>query len=172
MQLLRRSGQKAWVVAVIVSLCAVSLVSCRKSADPSNLGTFRMGEKIQIPGGLVYTVLEAQWKPSLTESGGGRPPKDRYLFVRVSVTNSGGSMQGIPPFQIKNTSKQNFMELTENMEDVSQYLGVMRMVQPAQTEQGYVVFDAPIAAYKLHISDGGEPGSEKFAVVDLPVMLE
>lgn len=130
-----------------------------------------MGEKIQL-GGMTYTVLETQWKPALTDAATGRPPKNRYLFVRVSATNGGGTTTGMPAFSIVNAKDESFSEMTEGVQDVPDYLGVLRTVQPAQTEQGWVIFDAPVGAYKLMISDSGEPGSEKYARVDLPVSLE
>ncbi|MDZ4801115.1 MAG: DUF4352 domain-containing protein [Bryobacteraceae bacterium] len=130
-----------------------------------------MGERVQM-GTMVYTVLEVQWRPGLNDAGSGRPPKHRYAFVRLSVTNSGGSVAGIPGFTLIGVKDERFMETTEGLEDVPNHLGVLRMIQPAQTEQGVVIFDAPIAAYKFMISDGGEPGSEKFSRVELPVSLE
>ena len=47
-----------------------------------------MGERVQV-GPLVYQVLESDWRSEL--GSGGRTPKDRYLFVKVSITNSSGS---------------------------------------------------------------------------------
>lgn len=152
-------------------LCTLAVAGCGKKADTSSIGTFRMGERVQI-GSMVYTILEAQYKPALNDSGTGKPPKNRYLFVRVSVTNSGGSVAGVPPFTLEGPKKETYQEVTEGVAEVPNYLGVFRMVQPAQTEQGHIIFDVPMAAYKLLISDGGEPGSEKYARVDLPVSLE
>ena len=34
------------------------------------------------------------------------------------------------------------------------------------------MFDAPLAAYKLEITDGGETGSEKLAHVDVPLTID
>lgn len=156
--------------AVLLILCGLT-AGCGKTGNPDILGTFRMGEKVQM-GPLVYTILEAQWKTALTDAGEGRPPKNRYLFVRASVTNGGGTAQPIPAFELRGSNAQTFREVTEGLTDVPQWLGVLRTVQPAQTEQGYVIFDAPMAAYRLAISDGGEPGSEKHALVEMPVQLD
>jgi hypothetical protein len=121
---------------------------------------------------MVYTVLEAHYRPALTDSGTGKPPKDRYLFVRLSATNSGGNVATVPPFTLLGPNKEQYQEVTEGLEEVPNHMGVLRMIQPAETDQGYVIFDVPIAAYKLMISDGAEPGAERFAQVDLPVNLE
>lgn len=159
------------ILAAVTVLVALAAGSCGKKVDTSVMGTFRMGERVQV-GPMVYTVLEAQYRPGLTDNGTGKPPKNRYLFIKLSATNSGGNMTGIPPFTLVGPKQEQYEEVTEGVDQVSNYLGVLRMVQPAQTEQGYIIFDVPVAAYKLMISDGGEPGQEKFASVDLPVNLE
>ena len=50
-------------------------------------------------------------------------------------------------------------------------MGLLRNVAASQTEQGWIVFDAPVAAYKLVLEEG-EVGEEKTAHVDIPVHLE
>lgn len=171
MQFVRLLGFRFGILAAAVSFSCLLLTGCKKQSDLSVLGTFRMGEKVQV-GPLTYTVLEAQWKPSLNESGSGRPPKNRYLFVKVTATNSGAKAETLPTFQLIGDNSEPRQEVTEGVQDVPNWFGVLRRVQPAQTEQGYAVFDAPIAAYKLVISDGGEVGAEKFAHVELPVQLD
>src|SRR4051794_5661830 len=99
MQSLCSVRARAALLLAAAGVCVLSASSCSKSSDPSILGTFRMGEKIQM-GGISYTILETQWKPALTDSGAGRPPKDRYLFVRISATNGGGAVANIPAFTI------------------------------------------------------------------------
>lgn len=128
-----------------------------------------MGEKVQA-GPLIYTALESDWRESLGE--GGRAPKQRFLFIRVSITNSGGQPVSVPGLTLLGAGDQEFTEVTENMENVRNWLGLLRTVQPGGTEQGYVVFDAPLAAYKLKVSDAGEVGSERTALIDIPVQLD
>ena len=50
--------------------------------------------------------------------------------------------------------------MTEGVESVPKWLGVLRNLSAVQTEQGVVVFDVPLGAYKLQVQDGGEIGSE------------
>lgn len=129
-----------------------------------------MGERVQAPP-IVYNVLEAEWKPEL--GPGGRAPKHRFLFVRVSATNSGGQTVSIPPFQLESKDGQTtYQEETDKMDAVRNWLGMIRSVEPAQTETGYVVFDVPIGPYKLLMYDGGEPEKERYAIVEIPVILE
>jgi hypothetical protein len=126
-----------------------------------------MGEKVQT-GALVYQVLEAEWRNEL--GNGGRSPKDRYLFIRLSVTNSSGTTVAAPALTIEGAGK-TYSEVVENTEKVDNWMGLLRNVAASQTEQGWIVFDAPMAAYKL-ILEEGEVGQEKTAHVDIPVHLE
>ncbi|MBC8168046.1 MAG: DUF4352 domain-containing protein [Bryobacteraceae bacterium] len=171
MQFESHPWMKSTFFLTALALCTASLVGCGKQIDPSMIGTFRMGEKVQV-GALTYTILEAEWKTALVEGGGGPTPQNRYMLVRISVTNGGGTVAAIPSFQLQGANRAIYTELTQGLQDLPNWLGVLRSVSPAQTEQGYVVFDAPLGAYKLAISDGGEVGSEKFAYVDMPVQLE
>lgn len=149
-------------------LCLTLVAGCRKAADTSLIGTFRMGEKVQA-GPLEYQVVETDWRGEL--GNGGRTPKDRYLFVKVSVTNLSASGVSAPGFSLQGPGTTH-AEINEDMDKVDNWLGLLRNLNPKQTEQGWIVFDVPMAAYKLVIPDGGEVGSEKFAHVDIPVHLE
>jgi hypothetical protein len=128
-----------------------------------------MGERVQI-GPAIYNVLEAEWKPALTE--GGRAPRHRFLFLRVSITNSGGSPVHVPAFELQAANGTRYQEMSQNMEGVRDWLGILRSVQPANTDRGYVVFDAPIAAYKLIIPANSDLENEKYAIVEIPVQFE
>jgi hypothetical protein len=152
------------VLAALLVLCG-----CSRGKDASHIGTFRMGERVQA-GPLIYTVLEADWKTQL--DGNGRAPKNRFLFLRVSITNSAKSKVSPPAFTLQGTDGKTFEEVTEGLEGVTNWLNIFRTVEPAQTQTGWVIFDAPVAAYKLVMSDAGEIGSEKHAYVDIPVELD
>jgi hypothetical protein len=154
--------------AILLLSCIAMTAGCRKSTDASFVGTFRMGERVQV-GPLVYQVLESDWRNEL--GAGGRIPRDRYLFVKVSITNSSGTAVSVPGFTIEGNGK-SFGEITEEMDKVDNWFGLLRNIEGSQTEQGWVVFDAPMAAYKLVATDGGDVGAEKYAHVDIPVHLE
>ena len=128
-----------------------------------------MGERVQT-GPLIYNVLEAQWKPTLSE--GGRAPQNRYLVVKLSITNSGGQTVSLPTYELVATSGASTPEVTEGVAQLPNWLGMIRSVAPATTLQGNIVFDVPMAAYKLVVTDGGEVGSEKQAHIEIPVQLE
>jgi hypothetical protein len=169
MQFAYRLGKNVCLAAAL-AVGVLLTAGCGAKTDSPLLGTFRMGEKVQA-GPLTYTVLEAHSRPALSDTALGNPPQNRYLFVKVSITNSGNRATPVPAFELVG-NQQTYHEVTEGLQDVPDALGVLRSVQPAQTEQGSVIFDAPVGAYKFAISDGGEPGSEKYAHVDIPVQLE
>ena len=50
--------------------------------------------------------------------------------------------------------------------NVPRWLGVVRNVEPAQTEAGFVIFDAPAAHYKLRLTDETD---EEDVYVDMPL---
>jgi hypothetical protein len=153
--------------AVLMVVCALATGACRKSRDSSFIGTFRMGEKVQM-GPMVYQVLESEWRNEL--GSGGRTPKDRYLFLRLSITNGDSAPAAVSTLTLEGAG-QTYSEVTEDMDKVDNWLGLLRNVGGSQTEQGWIVFDAPMAAYKLVITHG-EIGQEKYAHVDIPVQLE
>jgi hypothetical protein len=162
-----KTAARATCAAFVIAVCAFTLAACRKGGDASFIGTFHMGEKVQI-GPVVYQVLETQWKTEL--GSGGRTPKDRYLFVRVSITNGGTENASVSNLTLEGNGK-TYTEVSEDMDKVDNWLGLLRNVGRSQTEQGWVIFDAPVGAYKLVITHG-EIGDEKYAHVDIPVQLE
>jgi hypothetical protein len=92
-----------------------------------------MGERVQA-GPLIYNVLEAEWKPQLESSG--RAPKERFLFIKVSMTNSSGSSVSAPAFTLESSTGKTYEEVTEGLDGVTDWLGMLRTIAPAQTEQG------------------------------------
>lgn len=171
MQLLPLVRVRTALTVAALTILVINLIGCNKETAPSLIGTFHMGEPIQV-GPITYNVLESRWKPALKDDGTGKPPKERYLLVKLTATNGSGSPGAIPSFTIVSARGESYTEVTEGVQDVPNHLGVIRRIEPAQTEEGWVVFDAPVGAYQLMISDNGEPGSEKYARVDLPVSLE
>ena len=167
MQSRKFHGRKAAAAAVSL-FCALITAACGRNANPS-LGTFQLGEKVQV-GSATYTPLSAEWRASLSE--GGPAPQPRFLFVSISVTNNGGSTLAFPMFELKAADGTKHREMTQNMEGVHEWMGIFRSVEPSQTTKGVIVFDVPIAAYKLVIPDNADIENEKYAEVNIPVQLE
>lgn len=146
---------------IVLSLSLLS--SCGKHAD--SVRTFRMGEKVEV-GSLVYTVVSADWRPEL---GDGNNAKDRFLVIQLSVTNGGGSPMASPLTHLIDAQGKEYGELQE-VRNFSQWMGLIRNVSPASTESGAIVFDVPLAIYKLKVSDGNVE-NEKSAQVEIPLEL-
>lgn len=155
-------------LSAALALCALALAGCGKDTDNTSMGTFHMGERVQV-GPIIYNVLESEWKPALTE--GGRAPKNRFLFLRLTMTNSGGSPVTVPSFELIKPDGTRYQEVTEKMEGVNRWLGLFRSLEPSGTDEGYIIFDAPLGAYQLLLKDP-DLASEAHATVEIPVQLE
>lgn len=160
----RPEGFRIQLLALIFLL---ALGGCNKQ-DASLIGTFRMGEKVQA-GPVTYTVLQAEWKPELE---GGKTPTHRFLFIRLSMTNSSGKTVSVPGFTLQGANGQTYEEVSEGLGSTANWLGMLRNLEPGQTQTGYAIFDAPVGAFQLMLSDAGEVGSEKYAQVEIPVQLD
>jgi hypothetical protein len=164
-----------WIRASLVGLAffvVLSLQSCNRAgsegASASSDSTFTMGSRVQV-GSMVYTVLDTDWVPELTGKQGTQRPQHRFLIVRITMTNSGGEKLSLPYFTLISPKGEQYSEVSENIEDTPDWLGVLRELAPAQTDTGTVVFDAPLGAYKLQVSDGGPIDRERTVRIDLPL---
>src|SRR4051794_28133731 len=102
MQLLSLVRVRAILSVAALTLIVSNLAGCSRESPPPILGTFHMGERIQV-GPMTYNVLEARWKPALRDDGSGKPPRERYLLVKLTATNGGGSTDTIPSLTIVNS---------------------------------------------------------------------
>lgn len=127
-----------------------------------------MGEKVRV-GSFTYDVLEANWKSQLGESVTARTPERNFLLVRLSITNSGGEAATVPTFQLENSSGDTYPE-SQNGANVPHWLGLLRRLEPAQTEDGTLLFDVPTNTYRLRITDGVDGG--KVFHVNIPLRLD
>lgn len=132
--------------------------------------TYAMGSPAYA-GPLTVTALEAEWKERLESDAGPREPKNRFLLVRITVTNGGGTEQALPLLNLVDAKGDMHLE-EDKGEGVQNWLGLLRILKPAQTEEGYLIFDVPPAAYKLRVSTGGDPEQEMVALIDIPFKLD
>ena len=151
-----------------VLLAAVWLAGCHR--EVSTRIDYSMGEKVPI-GPLTYNVVESTWKTQMGEIFKLRIPQQRFLLIRLSVTNGGGSEVSVPLLQLENNNGQSFME-SDNGEGVDNWFGILRTLAPAETQQGRIVFDVPLTSYRLRVTDGAGPGAEKYAWISIPLSLE
>jgi hypothetical protein len=161
---MKKSGMLAAVLLPVVLLCS----SCNEQ-NATKL-SYQMGEKISL-GPFTYNVIQTAWRTQLGEGFKIRSPQQRFLLINISATNGGGKEVALPLFKLENERGAFITEL-DNAEGVPNSLGILRSVAPAETLQGALLFDVPLGAYRLHLTDGGEPGSEKTAIVDIPLRMD
>lgn len=152
----------------IFLLLTLLLTGCQEKARP--VTNFQMGEKVDI-GPFTYVVVESSWVNQLGEGFQVRYPQNRFLMLTVSVTNRSASEAGVPLLSLEASSGQQFQELSEG-DGVTQWMGILRTVAPAQSLQGRILFDVPLSTFRLRLPDGGESGYEKYAWVNIPLTLD
>jgi hypothetical protein len=148
-------------LAVVVAALLSSSCSTERSIP---VHTYAMGDRITL-GHIVYVVYETQWLTHLGEGPDARVPQNRFFLVRLSAVNSFGSDVIVPNFTLEDDNRNSFAELSAG-EGVPQYIGYLRTVKPAESQQGNALFDVPPRHYKMKIAD--ETG-EKIAYVDIPL---
>lgn len=126
-----------------------------------------MGELTTV-GPVIYNVLETEWRTEIGESIQQKIPTNKFLLIRVTITNSGNEDVAVPLLSLQDPQGQEFLEYSE-VENLPNWLGLLRIIQPAATLQGLIVFDVPVSDYKLRVTDGGDLESEETALVDIPL---
>jgi hypothetical protein len=154
--------------------CALALAfvfqfGCSRST-PVQAAGYNMGDTVQV-GPLIYHVTEANWKTELGEFPSVRMPERRFLLIHLTVTNSGGETFTIPQAEVQNSKGETFQELTDGT-GVPEWLGLLRSVKPAETEQGVIAFDVPANAYRLRLTDGADIEHSRVAYVAIPLSFE
>ncbi len=129
-----------------------------------------MGERVTV-GPLTYNVVETVWRSQLGDSFKVRIPQQRFLLVTISVTNGGGREVSVPLLSLENQNGQTFLE-SDSGEGVENWFGILRNLSPAQTQQGRLIFDVPLTSFRLRVPDGGEPGTEKYAWIQIPLRMD
>lgn len=160
--------KRAGVFPVVTAAVCLALSGC--GARPSNRIDYQMGERATI-GPLTYNVVETKWRSQLGDGFKLRIPQQRFLMITLSVTNGGGKEVSVPLLTLENQNGQTFQE-SDNGEGVNNWFGILRTLSPAQTQQGRLVFDVPLSSYRLRLTDGGGPGAEKYAWVNIPLQMD
>jgi hypothetical protein len=151
------------------SILLVAASACTQERPSMRL--YAMGERAEA-GSLVYNVLESAWKGQLGEGAHLRVPQNRFLVLRLSITNSGPNQISAPPTTLVSTSGTEYAELT-NGEGVDEWLGVLRRLNATETIFGWVLFDAPRGDYQLRVSDDAfDPADARLAMIQIPLRLQ
>jgi len=156
-----------WLFSLVV-VAGFPLAACKKQT--SEQINYSMGERITA-GPMVYNVVQTVWRTQLGDIFKVRVPDHRYLLIMLSATNSGGKGVSVPFFILEGPNREEYHEI-ENGAGVDNWFGLLRDIGPAGTKQGNVVFDAPLTSFRLRLTDGGEPGTEKYVWVEIPLRMD
>jgi hypothetical protein len=156
------------VLAGSAFLFVLFLEGCQKAQE--SRAQFAMGERVPV-GQMTYSVIESAWRTQLGESFKIRTPEQRFLLVKISVTNGTGKDVSIPLLTLEGNSGQMYREIADG-EGVDNWFGLLRTISPGQTQQGNVLFDVPLTSFKLRVPDINETGFEGYAVVDIPLRMD
>lgn len=129
-----------------------------------------MGERVVLEP-LIYVVADAQWSSQLGEMPSLRFPQNKFLLIHTTITNSGGQRTSVPLLKLVNANGEEFKE-SEQGDGVKRWLGLLRELAPAETMEGYIVFDVPAANYKLRISENSDLEKQRLAFVEIPFQVE
>ncbi len=151
-------------------LASVLILGSCGAKGPEKQHAFQMGEKMQV-GPFIYNVLETKWVPQLGDMFTQRVPAQRFLLVRLTVTNAGGKEEAIPLLKVENRQGQDFQE-DQNGQGVDGWLGILRNLAPAATEEGWILFDVPPNSYSLRCSGGGDIENEQSLLIELPFNMD
>jgi hypothetical protein len=116
-------------------------------------------------------AVESSWRNQLGEGFNIRTPQNRFLLVKISVTNTGTAEASVPRLSLQGASDQMYEEVADAT-GLPNSLGLLRNVAPAQTIQGNILFDVPLTSFRLRVPDGGESGYEKYAWIEIPLRLD
>ena len=152
-----------------VALAAgLALAGCKK--EDSQQTNFQMGEHV-IAAPLVYNVVQTVWRTQLGDQFKTRVPDHRFLLISLSATNNGSKPVAVPFFTLEGSNREEYREL-QTGDGVDNWFGLLREIAPGETKQGNIVFDVPLASYRLRLTNGGEPGSERLVWVDIPLRID
>jgi hypothetical protein len=149
----------------LLILCFSLLVSGCSTFSKKESAVLPAGEKASV-GPLVYSVIDTAVAAQLGDDPTtARNPKDRFYVMTISVSNSASEDLPIPGLTLVSDTGQEYNEVADGT-DVPNWLGVVRRIGGAQTEQGNIVFDAPAQHYRLRLTDETD---EKQLSIDVPL---
>jgi hypothetical protein len=156
-----------WRCALMCS-SPLFFTACQKA--PVTATQFAMGERVPI-GQMTYSVVESEWKTQLGESFKVRSPENRFLLIKLSVTNGTGQDVSIPLLTLEASNGQTYRELSDG-QGVVNWFGLLRTISPGQTQQGAILFDVPLSSFKLRVPDISDPGLERYVTIQIPLRLD
>ncbi len=164
--LTRRPASIPFSAALIVSFMGLALLTagCSRGTKKESQ-VFPAGEKVTV-GPLVYSVIDSQVLTQLGDDAStARTPQNRFHVMTISVSNSSSEDAPIPGLTLVDDMGKEYPEAADGT-NVPNWLGVVRKVAAAQTEQGNILFDAPAQHYRLRLTDETDPA--EFSI-DVPL---
>ncbi len=152
----------------LLGAAALLFSGCAKPQETRS--EYSMGERVPI-GQMTYSVVESAWKTQLGESFRARTPEQRFLLLKISVTNGTGKDVSIPLLTLEGANNQTYPEIA-NGEGVDNWFGLLRTVNAGETQQGNILFDVPLTSYKLRIPDIADTQMERYVTVQIPLRLD
>lgn len=166
--MLKRPALPTLCLLTLALGAGLPLAGCKQQGPPRI--DFQMGERATATP-MIYNVVQTTWRTQLGDVFKVRVPEHRFLLITLSATNGGGHSVSVPFLTLEGPNREEYKEL-ENGDGIDNWFGLLREVAPAETKQGNVAFDAPLGSYRLRLPDGGEPGTEKFVWVDIPLRID
>ncbi len=151
-----------------VAISAMLLGGCQQQKQQRT--DFTMGERVRV-GELTYTVVESTWRTQLGEGFKIRTPEQRFLLIKISVTNGTGKDISLPLLTLEGNSGQTYREIADG-DGVDNWFGLIRTIGPGQTQQGNVLFDVPLTSYKIRLPEIDDSGFEKYVTVPIPLRMD
>ncbi len=151
-------------------LAAMFVLSACQDAPTPPPASYGMGDRVRL-GNISYVVVSSQWRTQLGEGFQVRSPSNRFLVMNMSVTNGGGAPVSIPLLTLVDAQGNEYRELQDGT-GLSNWMGLIRTVEPADTLQGRLLFDVPLTSYTLRIPDIEDETLERSASVEIPLDLQ
>jgi len=164
----KRPALTSLCLLTLALVAGLSLAGCKEQAPART--DFQTGERV-IATPMTYNVVQTAWRTQLGDIFKVRIPDHRFLLITLSATNGGGHAVSVPFLTLEGPNREEHKEL-ENGDGVDNWFGLLREVAAGETKQGNLAFDVPLGSYRLRLTDGGEPGTEKFVWVEIPLRID
>ena len=165
--MLKRPTLPSLCLLTIALAAGLALAGCKKESQQTD---FQMGEHA-IATPMLYDVVQTMWRTQLGDLFKVRVPDHRFLLISLSATNNGGKPVAVPFLTLEGANREEYREL-QTGDGVDNWFGLLREIAPGETKVGNIVFDVPLASYRLRLTDGGEPGSERLVWVEIPLRID
>jgi hypothetical protein len=157
-------GLAMWMLAI----AALGYVGCGTKPTTVNV---KMGDTVPL-GAVEHTVLGAEWRATLGEGASVRVPTRQFLVLRLAVTNKGADGQEVASLRLLAPDGTEFEELADGS-STPEWFGLVRRLNPGESRQGNVLFDAPKAVYQLKLTQHTMDGEEaNVALVEIPIRTD